>query len=71
MITSAEELCSVSSKSLLYVTFQHKWSVNPLSPHDASFCIPVNRLNFPRTKDLRMQISMKLVYQYMVIFLHF
>ena len=37
----------------------------------ASFHIPENRLNFPTTKGFRMKISMKLVYQYMAIFLNF
>ena len=37
----------------------------------ASFYIPENRLNFPTTKGFRMDISMKLVYQYMVIFFNF
>ena len=27
---------SSSSKSLLHVNFWHKWSFNPLNPHDAS-----------------------------------
>ena len=37
----------------------------------ASFYIPENRLNFPTTKGFIMNISMKLVYQYMAIFFNF
>ena len=37
----------------------------------ASFYIPENRLNFSTTRGFRMKISMKLVYQYMTIFLNF
>ena len=46
---------------------------NPLCPHDAlaSFYIPENRLNFPTTKGFRTKISMKLVYQYVVILFNF
>ena len=47
---------------------------NPLSPHDAlkhHFTSQKNRLNFHTTKGFRMKISMKLVYQYMVIFFNF
>ena len=35
---------------------------------NASFYIPENRRNFPTTKGFRMKISLKMVYQYMVIF---
>ena len=38
---------------------------------EASFYIPESRLNFPTTKGFRMNISMKLVYQYMAIFFTF
>ena len=48
-----------------------KHDFNPLSPHEASFYIPENRLDFPTTKGLKIIISMKLVYQYMVIFFNF
>ena len=34
----------------------------------ASVYIPENRLNFPTTNGFRTKISMKLIYQYMVIF---
>ena len=34
----------------------------------ASFYTPENRLNFPTTNGFRMNIFMKLVYQYIVIF---
>ena len=47
---------------------------NPLSPHDApkaSVCVSENRLNFPITRGFRMNISMKLVYQYMAVFFTF
>ena len=37
----------------------------------ASFYIPENRLSFPTTKGFRIQISMKLVYQYVTISIHF
>ena len=37
----------------------------------ASFYIAENRLNFPTTGRFRMKISLKLVYQYMVIFFNF
>ena len=37
----------------------------------ASFDIPVNRLNIPKTKGFIMITSMKLVYQYMAIFFNF
>ena len=37
----------------------------------ASFYIPEIRPNFPTTKGFRMKISMKLVYQYMAIFITF
>ena len=50
------------------------WLINPLSPSrciKASFYIPENRLHFPPTKGFRTKISMKLVYQYMPIFLYF
>ena len=46
-------------------------SINPLNPHDASFYIPENRLNFPTTKGFRTKISLKLIYQYMTIFVNF
>ena len=36
----------------------------------ASFYIPETRLNFPTTRGFRTKISMKLVYQYMAIFLN-
>ena len=36
----------------------------------ASFYIPENRLNFPTTKGFRMNIFMKLVYQYMTTFFY-
>ena len=58
----------------------HDWndvvdlSLKPFKPSrciKASFYIPEKRLNFPLTKGLRMKISMKLVYQYMVIFFNF
>ena len=52
----------------------HCQQINPLSPHDAlkhHFTSLKNRLNFPTTKAFRMNISMKLVYQCMVIFLIF
>ena len=48
--------------------------LNPLSPPriiKSSFYIPENRLNFPTTKGFRMNISSKLVYQYMAIFFTF
>ena len=48
--------------------------VQPLKPSrciKASFYIPENRLNFPRTDDFRRKISMKLVYQYMAMFFNF
>ena len=38
---------------------------------NASFYILVNRLKFPTTKGFRTKISMKLVYQYMTIYLNF
>ena len=34
----------------------------------ASFYIPENNLNFPKTRGFRTKIPIKLVYQYMVIF---
>ena len=37
----------------------------------ASFYIHDNILNFPTTKAFRMEISMKLIYQYMAIFFNF
>ena len=37
----------------------------------ASLYIPENRLNFPTTKDFKMRIFMKLVYQYMAILVNF
>ena len=37
----------------------------------ASFYIPENRLNFPTIKGAKTKISMKLVYQYVVIFFLF
>ena len=46
-------------------------TLSPLSPHDASFYIPENRLNFPITKGFRTKISIQLVYQYMAIFFNF
>ena len=39
-----------------------------VSPTLAQRYIPENRLNFPTTKGFRMNISMKLFYQYMAIF---
>ena len=45
--------------------------LNPLSPHDASFHIPENRLNFPTTKGFRTKISIQLVHQYIAIFSNF
>ena len=39
--------------------------------HKALFYIPENRLNFPTTNGFRMEISMKLVYEYMAIFFTF
>ena len=47
---------------------------NPLSPPDAlkqHFTSLKNRFNFPTTKGFRREISMKVVYQYMTIFLIF
>ena len=61
------------------ITLSDQQSLNPLtlnaiSPHarciKASFYIPENRLN-SYDKDFRTNISMKLVYQYMVIFFNF
>ena len=43
----------------------------PLRCIKASFYISENRLNFPTTRGFIMTISMKLVYQYMVIFFNF
>ena len=37
----------------------------------ASFYIPENILNFPTTKGFRTKVSMKLVFQYIVIFFNF
>ena len=37
----------------------------------SSYYIPENRLNNPTTKGFRMKISMKMVYQYIVIFFNF
>ena len=37
----------------------------------ASFYIPENTLDFPTTRGFRRKITMKLVYQYMVIFFNF
>ena len=45
--------------------------LNPLSPHDASFYILENRLNFPTTKGFGTKIPMKLFYQYVVNFFTF
>ena len=48
--------------------------INLLSPHDAlkhHFTSLKNRLNFPTTKGFRTKISMKLVYQYLLIFFNF
>ena len=41
--------------------------VKPSRCNKASFYIPENRRNFPTTKGFKMDISMKLVYQYMEI----
>ena len=53
-----------------YIVF-NPWPCRPSRCIKASFHIPEKRLNFPTTKDFRMKISMKLVYQYMVIFFIF
>ena len=48
--------------------------INPLSLHDAlkyQFTSLKKILNFPTNKGFRTKISMKLVYQYMVIFFTF
>ena len=48
--------------------------VNPLSTHDAlkhDFTSLKNIFNFPTTEGFRTKIPMKLVYQYMTIFLNF
>ena len=48
--------------------------VQPFKPSrcmKASFYILENRLNFPTTKGFRINIPMKLVYQYMAIFFNF
>ena len=48
--------------------------VQPFKPSrciEASFYIPENRPNFHTTKGFRMEISMRLVYQHMVIFFIF
>ena len=48
--------------------------INPLGPHDALrhiFHIPENKLNLSTTKGFRMKISLKLAYQYVVIFFNF
>ena len=38
---------------------------------EASYYVPENRLNFPTAEGFRMKISMKLFYQYIVIFFNF
>ena len=48
--------------------------INPLSRHDAlkhHFYMYENILNFPTTDGFKTKISMKLFYQYVVIFLNF
>ena len=58
--------------SACLVSYSHDFNrFNPLSPHDASFYIPENRLDFPITMGLKLKISMKLVYQYMAVFFNF
>ena len=55
-------------------SFLTKWVLNPSKSSrciKASFHIPENRLNFLTTDGFRRKISMKLVYQYMVIFVNF
>ena len=46
-----------------------EYCFNPLSSHD--FYVPENRLHFPTTQGLRITTSIKLVYQYIAIFLNF
>ena len=53
--------------------FHNNWT-KPFKPSrciKASFHIHENRINFPTTKGFRMEISIKRVYQYMLIFLNF
>ena len=51
--------------------YPHAVRVKPSRCIKASFYIPENRLNFPTTGGFKMKISMKLVYQYMAIFINF
>ena len=43
-------------------------TLNPLNPHDA---LKQNIVDFPTTKGFRTEISMKLVYQWVIIFFNF
>ena len=57
-----------------FLTREQIFSFNPLSPHDAlkhRFASLKNRINFPTTKGFRMNIPMKLVYQFMTFFFNF
>ena len=49
----------------------HILSLTCLTLIGASFYIPEIRINFPTTRGFKMKISMKVVYQYMAIFINF
>ena len=53
------------------ITGNHTQPFKPSRCIKASSYIPDNRPDFPTTKCFRIKIPMKLVYQYMVIFLNF
>ena len=60
--------------SLNILAFEEYPTASPFRPSrctKASFYITTNRPNFPTTKDFRMKIPMKLVYQYLAIFFNF
>ena len=76
MILDRNDVGLISRTYLLTMAF-FKHVIAALKPFKpsrcikASFHIPENRLNFPTTKGFRMNISIKLFYQYMAIFFTF
>ena len=68
-------LTLIPTYKCLYITLQRPplthYPFKPSRCIKASFYIPKNRLNFPTTKGFRTKISMKLVCQYMTLFLYF
>ena len=66
----------MTNKSVMTFLYVNKYlrireSTRPSRSIKASFYIPVNRLNFPTTEGFVIKMSLKLIYQYMVIFFNF